>query len=294
VTLIGGCRDGGPEVVVDPGVLLREEPTPRGREVRFAIGTMISPRETLVTYHGLAELIGRRIGHPVTIVQKPSYGETNDLLVRGEADFAFVCSGAYVEVHSRGVELLAAPVVRGRTTYRSLVIVPADSRARSVEDLRGLSVAYVDPLSFTGKLYLEALVAPLAKDGAPFFGTSAVTHAHTTSLDMLAQRRAQVAAVDSLVWDDIIEREPERARGLRVLHRSPEFGIPPFVTRPGLPDAVRLPLRKALLAMSQDPEGQRVLAALRFDRFELTEDRAYDGLRHVGAALTRSPKAPVP
>jgi len=290
----GGCRREDAELVIDPAVRLPERPAPTGSEVRFAIGTMISPRETLRMYHGLADYLGRRIGHPVTIVQKRTYAETNDLLVRGEVDFAFVCTGAFVEVRPRGVELLVVPVVRGRRTYRSLVVVPADSPARRVEDLRGATVAEVDPLSLTGKLYLDALVAPLG-GGAPFLGPAVMTHAHSSSIDMVAQRRAQVAAVDSLVWDDLGEREPHRVRGVRVLHRSPEFGIPPFVTRPGLPDAVKQPLRKALLEMGQDADGARVLAELRFDHFDLADGAAYDTVRRLrsgAGAAAASQRAP--
>lgn len=273
----GACRRDDPELVIDPTARLATGPPPRGREVRFAIGAMISPRETLRMYDGLAGYLGRRIGHPVTIVQKRTYAETNDLLVRGEVDFAFVCTGAFAEARARGVELLAVPVIRGQRTYRSLVIVPADSPARRVEDLRGATAAVVDPLSLTGKLYLDALTAPYGGTGS-FLGPVVLTHAHSTSIDMVATRRVQVAAVDSLVWDDLGEREPGRVRGVRVLHRSPEFGMPPFVTRPGLPDAVKQPLRKALFGMRADADGARVLDELRFDTFDLADDAAYAAL----------------
>ncbi len=65
-----------------------------GPTLRFAVGTMLSPRETARAYRQLGDYLESRTGHRVEVVQRRGYSETNALLDNWEADFGFVCTGA--------------------------------------------------------------------------------------------------------------------------------------------------------------------------------------------------------
>lgn len=69
--------------------------------------------------------------------------EVNDLIEKGEVDLAFIYTSAYtVGSDDFGMELLAAPQVNGETIYRSYLIVPVNSEARDMADLRGKVLAF--------------------------------------------------------------------------------------------------------------------------------------------------------
>ena len=73
------------------------------------------------------------------VVSRGSYEEFNRLLQDGKLDIAFVCGGPYVDGKDEfGLEMLVMPeTLSGETVYYSYLIVPAQSQARSLEDLRG-------------------------------------------------------------------------------------------------------------------------------------------------------------
>ncbi len=273
-----GCRSDRNNVVeVDLSRTLPDTDPDAGPDLHLAVGTMLSPRETLSSYGPLTAWLGRRLGRRVVLVQRKIYGETNDLLLRGGADVAFVCTGAFGAIRKHGAQILAVPVVHGKTTYRSLIVVRRDDPARVFEDLRGSPVAFVDLLSLTGRMYPEALAARVSGDGGKFFGPTVYSHSHTDSMAMVRDGRVRVAGVDSLIFESMSRKDPEKTAPLRVLAESEPFGIPPFVGRPDLEPALRDAIRVALLTMHEDREGADALAVLGFDRFAVGDESAYDG-----------------
>lgn len=278
------CKDDEPELRVDLSRRRTEVLRAAESEVRFAIGTMISPRDSLEDYLALAYYLQERVERPVRLVQRRGYAETNALLDSGEVDMAFISTGPFIDARRAGASLLAVPVFSGGATCRSLLVVRNNDPARSVEDLRGSSFAFADPMSFTGRIYPETLVRSLS-DGGVFFGRTVFTHAHSDSLAMVADSRVRATSVEDIVFEYLKQHYPERVAGLRVLHASPLFPGPPFVGRPGLPNEIKVALQKTLLEMDQDPEGRSVLHALGFTRLATLPESAYDEVAELWEAV---------
>src|SRR5579871_4250160 len=87
--------------------------------------------------------------------------------------FSQTCGYPLTHALKGKVRLVATPCYEADgcedASYCSFVIVPADSPARSLADLRGKRVAFNTPDSQSGMNALRALVAPLA-GGKRFFG----------------------------------------------------------------------------------------------------------------------------
>jgi len=248
--------------------------------LRVAVAAIISPQGNAESYTELAQYLGDQVGRPVELVQRKTYAEVNRLIEENQVDVGFVCTSAYIDGHGAfGMELLAAPEINGETVYDSKLIVPAASAAASMADLRGKVFAFTDPMSFTGKVYPSYLVRQLGADPATFFERTFFTYSHDRAIEAVAAGVADGAAVDSLVLDYALKRDPGLGDRIRVIHRSQPFGIPPVVVSPDLPPKQKLLLREALLTMKDDSQGQTILAGLGIDRFVLIEDNAYAGVR---------------
>lgn len=248
--------------------------------LRIAVAAIISPKGTAESYSDLATYLGEKLGRPVQLVQRRTYAEVNDLIAANEVDLAFVCTSAYVDGHDRfGMELLVAPEVDGRRVYYSELIVPSSSPAQSMADLRGKVFAFTDPMSHSGRVYPTYLVQLLGESPATFFRRTFFTYSHDRAIRAVAVGVADGAAVDSLVLSYTFEREPALRERIKIIHRSPPFGIPPVVVPPDLPARQKLQLREILLGMHSDPVGQPVLDELGIDRFVLLDDSAYDSAR---------------
>lgn len=288
-----GCDRGEPEVVVN---LANRESSPDRQaknRVRLAIGTMLSPRETAKDYRRLGDYLESCIGRQVEILQRRSYGDTNALLEKGEAEFAFVCTGAFLALKNVA-ELLAVPVVQGKSTYAALFIVRKEDEAKEPRDLARGRFALVDPLSLTGRLYAEWYMRQAVGQGGSPFAETVYTYSHTESVALVASGRVRAASVDSLIYDRLSKSEPARVAALRILHRSTEFGIPPFVAGPAAPRQLRRSLRTALLEAHTYSDGKQVLAALGFDRFGPGETKDYEQASLIQRSVLGSVAAGAP
>ena len=274
---------------VDPATAPSYSPNDT-KPLRVAVAAVISPKGTVESYSDLLAYMGRKLNRRVELVQRQTYAEVNDLVKNGDVDMAFVCTSAYV-VGQRdfSMELLVAPQVNGATVYYSLLIVPADSPARSLADLRGKVFAFTDPMSLTGRVYPTSLVKSL--DGSPesFFSRVFFAYSHDNAIKAVADHVADGAGVDSLVYNYLIARDPTIETRVRVLDRSPAFGIPPVVVSPNLSPQLKETLRELFLQMDTDPAGQTILRNLLIDRFVLVSDRIYDSARALELQVNVAP-----
>lgn len=260
-------------------------PTPVNSAVvplRVAVAAVISPQGTVESYTQLLETLQSRLNRPVELVQRRTYLEINDLLEQGQVDVAFVCTSAYIAGHEKfGMELLVAPQVNGETVYYSLLLVPNDSVANDLADLRGKVFAFTDPISLSGRMYPTYLVRQQGSTPEEFFGRIFFTYSHDQAILAVANKVADGAAVDSLVYEFFLAREATIGQKTRVIHRSPPFGIPPVVVNPALRPQMKLELQNFFLSLHQDLQGQAALRAIGVDRFVPIEDSAYQSVREL-------------
>ncbi|MEW6085707.1 MAG: phosphate/phosphite/phosphonate ABC transporter substrate-binding protein [Chloroflexota bacterium] len=264
---------------------LQPLPTPEGYEavpLRVAVAAVISPKGTVESYSPFLDYLETKLNRPVELVQRRTYLEVNDLIEHGEVDIAFVCTSAYIQGHDTfGMELLAAPQVNGKTVYNSVLIVPTSSKASSMSDMRGKVFAFTDPISLSGRVYPTYLVHELGFTPEEFFARTFFTYSHDEAIRAVASGVADGAAVDSLVYEYALARDPTLADKLRIIHRSPDFGIPPVVISPLTRPQVKADIQNLLLGMSNDPNTKDALASIGVERFVLIDDGAYDGVRKL-------------
>ena len=262
-----------------------------GRPFRIGMGAMITPREGFTYYNQLKEYIEQRFGQPIQLIDRGNYSEINHLLETGDIDAAFVCSGPYVEGKERfGMQLLAMPLVKGKPIYHSYIIVPQESPARKLEDLRGKTFAFTDPKSNTGKLVPTYMLAKIGETPQHFFSKIEHTYGHDNSIRAVAEQLVDGAAIDSLVWEYLAIKTPDLTAKTRILLRSEPYGIPPFVVRPGISAGQKEKLKQILLHAADDEEGRRILKGMMIDGFVPGDDRNYDTIRAMNSCLVGQEK----
>jgi phosphonate transport system substrate-binding protein len=286
IILVSACSPGPqtePTAYIDLNNL-QPLPTPSQDEVplRVAVAAVISPQGTVESYSALMEYLSEKTGRPVEMVQRRTYLEVNDLVERGEVDMAFVCTSAYIAGQSEfGMQLLVAPQVNSETVYHSYLIVPSSSAVKDMADLKGRVFAFTDPISLTGRAYPTFLVEQLGSTPEEFFGRTFFTYSHDEAIYAVANHLADGAAVDSLVYDFAVSRDPSLAEKTQIIHTSPAFGIPPVVVGPDVRPQVAAELQTLLLEMSSDPNGQAALKSIGVDRFVPIADSNYDNVRNL-------------
>jgi phosphonate transport system substrate-binding protein len=249
-------------------------------ELRVGIAAMITPSEGKRYYEDLANWLAKKVDREPKLIFKKSYQEMNDAIEAGEVDIAFICAGPYVEGKKKfGLELLAAPVVNGKTTYNSYIIVKANSAINKFEDLKGKTFAFTDPQSNTGALVPTYMVAKLGKTPETFFSKLIYSGGHDSSISAVANNLVDGAAVDSLIFDYIKKRKPGLVDEVKIIEESPSFGIPMAVVRPDLNQDLKSKLRSFLLSADSDPQIKDALANMEIEKFTIIDDSAYNSIR---------------
>ncbi len=259
----------------------------QGNTLRIAISAVISPKETFVLYKDLLNYISQKLGIQVELIQRQTYEEVNNLVRDNKLDLAFVCSGAYVDGHDQfGMELLVAPVAYGEPLYHSYIIVPATSKATSLEDLRGKRFAFTDPMSNTGKLSPTYMLAQMNEDVESFFSDSVYTYSHDRSIEMVAHALTDGASVDGLIWEYMNSSDPALTSQTKIIYKSEPYGIPPIVVPSALDNDLKEKWRNLFLNIHKEEKGKEILQKLHIDKFVVLDDNAYDSIRKMRAWVT--------
>jgi len=140
-----------------------------------------------------------------------SYTTVIEAMGSNQVDVGWLAPFAYVLAHDKnGAQVILASLRQGSKTYRSQIIVRADSGINSIEQLRGKKFAFVDPASASGFLFPNALLAQQGIDYKAFFSDTIFAGGHDKVI--IAVYNKQVDGGASFGTTSILVRRPTRAR----------------------------------------------------------------------------------
>jgi phosphonate transport system substrate-binding protein len=236
----------------------------------------------------VADYIADRLGVATEFVDDIPWQERECLLDKGEIHAGWICGLPYVlKADSRrpSVELLAAPVMAGgrygsRPVYFSDIVVHRHSMVRSFTDLRGSRWGYNEPRSHSGYNIVRYHLARLSEHET-YFSHVTMTGAHQRTLWMIATGQLDASAIDSMVLEMELRRNPVLGRSLRVVETWGPSPAPPWVVSRRLPSSIRRKLRAVMLTMHREVAGKKLLRQARMTRFARTLDADYDSIRRM-------------
>jgi phosphonate transport system substrate-binding protein len=252
---------------------------------------------TQAFYRHLAAYLSDVLRYPIRPVEDPSWQVRERQLLRGQAHLGVVCGLQYVSSIERGdapgIELLAAPVMRGpryglQPVYFSDVVVRAAHPARSFDALSGTRFAFNERTSHSG---YGVVCHALSSRGytRDFFGSTLESGAHQRSLALVVSGAVDASAIDSTVLETEFRLAPAMRRQLRVVATLGPSPIPPLVVSRAVRSEVRQELREVLLRMHRDPRASHVLASGNVQQYVQVRDSDYDPIRAMAASSAGIP-----
>lgn len=151
----------------------------------------------------------------------------------------------------------------GGPTYRSFVLVREDSPATDLAGLRGGICAINSFNSHSGTSALRGLIAPLSREGR-FFSGVRVSGSHLNSLALLLAGKADVMAMDCVLYALLMRHRPAALAGTRVIGRTAPAPAPPFITSAVNADRAAL-MGEALTAAVADAASRDACGAMLLD-----------------------------
>ena len=209
-----------------------------------------------------------------------------EALRNGDADVSFMGALPYVMARNEiGAEVILAEVYRGAPTYRGRIFVRRDSDISSVDQLRGKTIAFADPLSESGYLYpLDILVREglmeRGADPATFFSTVYFAGGYQQAIQAVASGFVDAAGASQFAE---LLLTPDQFAEVTWIAESEEIPSHAVIVRRGL-DPVRVDrFREAMLRLNE-PEHRHLLAHLYGpDGYIAVEHAAYEGVERMAS-----------
>lgn len=213
----------------------------------------------------LAARLASRVDRPVVSVVLADYRSLVDTLSTGALDLAWMPPVAFVEAERHGARALAVASRLGKTTYFSALIARADADISTLADLRGKTIAWVDRDSASGYLFALAELVR-AFGGTEPLGKQHFVGSHRAVCEAVADGWAAAGATYAVLdergevatsgWH---ERLGARACEIKVVSFTRKIPGDNVAARPGLDPEVKKRLSRALVDLSGDDEGRKIL-----------------------------------
>lgn len=261
-------------------VIARDYDSGQIRPLRLVFASLVSPLDTWHAYKVMADYLSRELGRPVVLLQRRTYEEVDMMLAGGEADIAFLSTGAYLSYHGiEPLDLVAVPQMEGQTSYKTYLVVPADSEAVSIEGLKGGTFAFTDPQSNSGRMAVDEILRAENVTPEQFFKRYFYTYNHDKSLLAVANHLADGAAVDSFIYDFLSRQAPELISQVRIIDILGESPAGPVVMRADMPPDEKEAIRKLFWTMAEYLPAKEAMSSVMIDKFVPADVPAYDALR---------------
>jgi phosphonate transport system substrate-binding protein len=233
----------------------------------------------------LATHLGRHLGMPVKVHVASDYAGVIEALRSQLVDVAFLTAVGYVlAAREAGAEIVVKATRGGRADYAARIFVLRESPITQLADLRGKTIAFVDPASSSGYIYPMVLLVKegLVRDRDPktFLKESIFAGGHDAALLGVLHGSVDAAAA----FDEAPERilkDPAKAARFRYIAETPRIPNDGAAVRRGLSSDAKARLTSALLALNV-PAGIDLLRRLyNIDGLVSADDRDYDPVREA-------------
>jgi phosphonate transport system substrate-binding protein len=265
--------------------VLGTPPASRAAEpgLHLALTPSQKPTNLLAAGEEFGQALGKLLGMPVRVTVASDYAAVVEALRNRTADLAFVHPGGYVLANREaGATIVAKNVWHGKSSFTSRFYVRKDSGLKQLEDLRGKTVAFVDPASSSGYIYPMVMLIQrgLVKNRDPktFFREVVFSGAHDAGMRALLNGHVDALASFDMAREQYLTEPAERERIVWIAETPPipEAGI---IARKALDPETFAKVRAALLKIRAPAYADLLKRLYDIDGFEPAEDRDYDPVR---------------
>lgn len=209
----------------------------------------------------ISDYLEGELGFPVQGFVANDHAAAVEALRNGEADVAFMGALPYVMAHELiGAEIILGEVYRGSSYYTGRIFVRKDSGITQLEDLRGKTIAFADPISESGYIYpldlfVEAGFLERGEDPQNFFEAVYFAGGYQQAMQAVVSGYADAAGASQFADLLLTPEQLEQITWIAETDPIPSHGV---MVRQDLDPARVDAFKQAMLKLNQ-PEYQHLL-----------------------------------
>ena len=243
-----------------------------------------APTELQRKFKPLGDYLKKETGMDVQFTPVTDYAAVVEGLATNKIDLAWLGGFTFVQAKLRTGGGVVPIVQRAEDAkFTSRFIVPIDSPAKTLADLKGKTFAFGAPSSTSGSLMPRYYLLQAGIDPERDFKSVAFSGAHDATVAFVAAGRAEAGVLNASVMDKLIETKNPNAAKVRVLAVTPPYFDYNWTVRPGLDPALTTKLADAFLKLDPaNPADKELMDLQRASKFIPTQASNYDGIEQAG------------
>ncbi len=232
----------------------------------------------------ITRYLEQELGVPVKGFVTHDHAAAVEALRSREADISFMGALPYVLAHDQiGAEVILAEVYRGYPVYHGRIFVRRDSGITAIEELRGKSIAFADPVSESGYLYpldifVRAGLLKAGEDPQRFFRTVYFAGGYQQAVQAVAN--GYVDAAGASQYADLL-LTPDQLEQVTWIAESAPIPSHVVVARKGLPAGRRAAFTRAMLKLNEPAHQHLLKHVYSPDGYVETSHAAYAGVEQI-------------
>ena len=235
----------------------------------------------------IVEILQKQLGMEVQPFVATDYTGVVEALRVNKLDIAFLTPASYVLAKNEAnVKVVLKSERKGSAYYYAAIITRADSGIKKLEDLRGKTFAFGDPLSTSANVFPRKMFHEHGIDPVRDFKQILYSGGHDATVLAVLNRKVDAGATyanspDSkdTAWMRYL-KNPEEQKQIHAIAFSEPIPADNLVINGNLDEGIAKKVEQIFLELSRDPKGKQMLRDLyQIDGFVPATDKDYDSVR---------------
>lgn len=223
---------------------------------------------------GLAKDLEEALGVEVEEIQASDYNAIIEALRTGQADAAYIGALAIAYASDRAeaipVAMKAPDGDRSQAVYHSLLITSSSKEdINTIEDIKGKTIAFVDPESTSGNLFPsyeiikafpdENLTSDDLHTNGKFFEASSYSGKHQAGLQAVIRGDVDIVPISDQILKSEIANGNAKEADIKIIHESEAIPAEGFVVSKNMSDELREKFQEFLVTYDNAEYFEKVI-----------------------------------
>lgn len=255
------------------------------RELRVSAIPDEAPAELAKKLAPLLLYLEHTLGMKVTFVPSPDYSATVEGLGAKRLDLVWYGGFTFVQARRRTGNAVALVQREGDAKFHSRFIVPARSKARTLNDLKGGTFAFGSVSSTSGHLMPRYFLMKNGIDPEKDFAKVSYAGAHDATARLIESGKVDAGALSESVLQKLVDEKKIDPSKIRVLWTTPDYVDYNWTAHGDLDPLLVAKIRDAFLALDPAiPEHKVILDLQRTEKFIPTSSGKYGRIQEAAVA----------
>lgn len=256
------------------------------QELTVAFIPQENPEKLIDDISVITGYLSDTLGVPVNGFVTLDHAAAVEALRNGSADISFMGALPYVLAHRElDAQVLLAEVYRGSPTYKARIFVRRDSGITAIEQLRGKSIAFADPISESGyvfplDIFARAGLLERGADPQRFFGSVYFAGGYQQAVQAVANGYVDAAGSSEFATLLLTPRQLQEVTWIAESEPIPSHAV---IARPDLDPTLRERFVEAMLALNEPDRRHLLQHVYGPDGYVVTDHAAFRRVEELAA-----------